>query len=277
MHRKSSATLAAGLFLWSASQAGAQATPVAERTTGVQAASARASGSPKPNTLPDGTPVKLRLGKTISSADATAGDSVEFEVLEDVKVNGAVVIEKGAVAQAIVTDAQHKKSLGRSGKLDVAVDSVQLADGESAPLRGTATVATSVVFFPTARLFLFTQGKDITIPEGTATTAYVQGDVDLDMSKFAPPATNSTPANQPVSSEVAIDADVPNCDVVVDGLFAGKTPSQLFLAPGAHEITVSKQGFVTWKRTLVVTGSSMHVSADLIPETAMAFLRPPGQ
>ena len=42
----------------------------------------------------DGTPVKLRLGRTISSADAKAGDEVDFEVLEDVKVNDTVVIAK---------------------------------------------------------------------------------------------------------------------------------------------------------------------------------------
>jgi len=34
--------------------------------------------------LEDGTPVKLRRARTISSADAHTGDTVDFEVLEDV-------------------------------------------------------------------------------------------------------------------------------------------------------------------------------------------------
>jgi hypothetical protein len=38
------------------------------------------------------TPVKLRLTWNVSSADADEGDSVDFEVLEDVAVNGIVVI-----------------------------------------------------------------------------------------------------------------------------------------------------------------------------------------
>src|SRR6266852_6797048 len=36
--------------------------------------------------LEDGTPIKLRLTRNLSSADATTGDRVDFEVLEDVKV-----------------------------------------------------------------------------------------------------------------------------------------------------------------------------------------------
>src|SRR5947199_10599707 len=41
--------------------------------------------------LEDGTPVKLRTARTISSADAHTGDTLDFEVLEDVMVNGTLV------------------------------------------------------------------------------------------------------------------------------------------------------------------------------------------
>jgi hypothetical protein len=34
--------------------------------------------------LEDGTPIKLRLTRNLSSADATTGDRVDFEVLEDI-------------------------------------------------------------------------------------------------------------------------------------------------------------------------------------------------
>ncbi|MGA8676485.1 MAG: hypothetical protein WB621_14810 [Candidatus Acidiferrales bacterium] len=47
-------------------------------------------------------------------------------------------------------------------------------------------VATAIVFFPAAPLFLFMKGKDITIPKGTEITAYINSDVPLDASKFAP-------------------------------------------------------------------------------------------
>src|SRR2546426_12533064 len=42
--------------------------------------------------LEDGTPVKLRLTRNLSSADATTGDRVDFDVLEDTKVRDLIVI-----------------------------------------------------------------------------------------------------------------------------------------------------------------------------------------
>jgi hypothetical protein len=45
-------------------------------------------------------------------------------------------------------------------------------------------VATGIVFFPAAPLFLFMHGKDIIIPKGTEITAYVAADTPLDSGKF---------------------------------------------------------------------------------------------
>src|ERR1700728_2483244 len=72
--------------------------------------------------LEDGTPIKLVLGETISSSDATVGQLVSFEVVEDVLVDGVVVVSKGGTAWATVTAAEPKRRLGRGGKLDLNVD-----------------------------------------------------------------------------------------------------------------------------------------------------------
>ena len=53
-------------------------------------------------TLPANTPVKLRLKQTITSKDAKPGQPVEFEVVEDVAVNGQVVIQRGAAVTGSV-------------------------------------------------------------------------------------------------------------------------------------------------------------------------------
>lgn len=82
--------------------------------------------------LEDGTPVKLRTARTISSADAHTGDTLEFEVLEDVMAEDRIVIQRGALALGTVTDAEPKRRMGRAGKLAVNIDSVQLSDGEKA-------------------------------------------------------------------------------------------------------------------------------------------------
>ncbi|HYL93515.1 MAG TPA: hypothetical protein VEW69_10200, partial [Alphaproteobacteria bacterium] len=41
--------------------------------------------------LHDGTPVRLRLSRNLSSADAKTGDTIDFEVLEDLKVDDVLV------------------------------------------------------------------------------------------------------------------------------------------------------------------------------------------
>src|SRR5258708_7568726 len=59
--------------------------------------------------LVEDTPVRLRLIRTISSKDATLGEKVDFEVVEDVKIGEVVVIRQGAMAIATVTEAQHRR------------------------------------------------------------------------------------------------------------------------------------------------------------------------
>ena len=46
-----------------------------------------------------------------------------------------------------------------------------------------AMVATGIVFFPAAPLFLFMHGKDITIPKGHEVTVYTNTDYDLTKAK----------------------------------------------------------------------------------------------
>lgn len=243
-----------------------------------EAADATVARAPVPNTLLDGTAIKLRLGENISSETSKTGDSVPFEVTEEVMVDGVVVIPKGAQALATVTNAEPKRRMGRGGKLDVNVDSVRLADGEKAQLRAVkdtsggghvgamtgAMVATAVVFFPAAPLFLFMHGKSVDIPKGTEVIAFVQGDMKLEMAKFAPvPAADAT-ATTAAASGLTIDASVPNCDIEVDGSFVGNTPSTLNLAPGKHDIVVKKAGYKDWTRSMTVSSGVVRVSADMV-------------
>lgn len=182
---------------------GAQATqtPQPDGAKDKQPAEKLASRSLKPPLafgLEDGTPIRLRLSKGLSSADAATGNRVEFEVLEDVKVKNTMVIPRGSIAMATITEAKHKRRMGRAGKLSINLENVRLADGERAPLhavkeaRGSshvgrmtmAMVGTGIAFFPVAPLFLFLSGRDISIPQGTEITAYIAGDIPLDPQKF---------------------------------------------------------------------------------------------
>ncbi len=269
--------LAVSLVLSSACNSQTPAQPTQSASTAV-APTALATPA-APNTLLDGTAIKLRLAENLSSATAKTGQSVSFEVTEDLLVQGVVVMAKGAQALATVTDASTKKSMGRGGKLDVNVDSARLADGEKVQLRAVkdgkggghvgamtgAMVATAIVFFPAAPLFLFVHGKDITIPKGTEVTAFVEGDTKLDMAKFAPAASQSgVLAAAAAPSGLSIDASVANCDIEVDGSFMGSTPSTLTLTPGKHDIVLKKTGYQDWTRSMTVGTGAVRLSADMV-------------
>ena len=236
--------------------------------------------------LDDGTPIKLRLNRNLSSADAKTGDNIDFEVLEEVRVGEVVVIPKGSTAIGTVTDAEHKKRMARGGKLDIEIDYVKLADSEKATLRavketkggghtGAMTggiVATSLIIWPAAPFFLFMHGKDVTIPKGTEITAYVNGVMPLDPAKFAPtlaPTSNvaavSTVSSQsnPTSAQLEITSNPAGAEISVDGNFVGDTPSELAVATGVHTITISKHGYKPWERKLTVSGGKVSVAAEL--------------
>jgi hypothetical protein len=247
--------------------------------------------------LEDSTPVKLRINRNVSSADAQVNETVDFEVLEEVKVHDVCVIPRGATAWGTVTEAQPKRRMGRGGKLDINIDNVRLASGEKVALRAVkdmkggghqgamtgAIVATSIVFFPAAPLFLLVHGKDITIPKGTEITAYINGDIPLDPKKFvtqtiASPEAGATTAQSGTDaasaqngnglnatlSTVEVKSTPDGAEITVDEKFMGNTPSSLRLTVGDHKIKLEKSGFKTWERTLTVgAGETATVAPSL--------------
>jgi hypothetical protein len=243
----------------------------------------------------DGTPVKLRIAQTVSSADAHVNDRVEFEVLEEIRISGVLIVPKGGIALGTVTEAQPKRRMARGGKLEIVMDSVRLADGEKAALRATkggnggghagamtvGIVATALVCFVCAPLFLLMHGKDITIPKDTEIPAFVDGNMPLDLAKFqdAAPSPQQVQANPSASGgatsavsqangEAGIEiTSVPSAaDVELDGNFIGNTPSSIGVSPGDHTISVKKKGYKTWERKIKVSSGKVNVFAELEAE-----------
>src|SRR6266404_6137019 len=278
-------------------QSAAQSKPDAKDQQPAQKPEATPLKQPLAFGLEDATPVKLRINRNISSADAQVNETVDFEVLEDVKVRDVVVIPRGGMAWATVTEAQPKRRMGRAGKLNINIDNVRLTSGEKVALRAIkdvkgvghqgaitgAIVATSIVFFPAAPLFLPVHGKDITIPKGTEITAYINGDIPLDPKKFvaqttANPEAGAAPGQptasaavgqngngaDPALSAVDIKSTPDGADITVDEKFMGSTPSSLRLTVGDHKIKLGKLGFKTWERTMTVSaGATATVNATL--------------
>jgi hypothetical protein len=129
-------------------------------------------------TLQDGTPVRLRLNRTVSSANAHVGETVDFEL---------------------------------------SIDSVRLPDGRTIPLRATrekgdgdmsgARVAATIAASP---VLVWVKGKDVVFEKGTETTAYVSGDARIEESQ---PRTSLAP-DSAADRSAAPSAVLTNADIV---------------------------------------------------------------
>ena len=80
------------------------------------------------------------------------------------------------------------------------------------------------------------------------------------------PVDEGEAAAAPVQASLAIDSTPSGADIEIDGAFVGNTPSTIDVKPGSHQISVKKNGFVTWTRTLNVTGGTIHLNAELDAE-----------
>ncbi len=219
--------------------------------------------------LQDGTPVKLRLTQNLSSADAKAGQEIFLEVADDIELDGVIVLRRGSPAIGVVTEAEAKRRMGRAGKLSFNITDVLLADDEKAPLRavndssgdshvkGMTGMMASGVPMAAAPFLLLMHGENTSFPKGTEITAFIDGDMHLNLANFEP-------APQPAAqASLVIDSIPTGAEVELDGAPMGHTPLTVAIAPGSHQIAVKKKGFSDWSKTLQVTGGAVHVNAEL--------------
>jgi len=146
-------------------------------------------------TLANGTPVHLKLGKTISTAGAHVGDVVELHAAEEVVVDGITVVPIGATAVGIVTEVEPKKRLGRGGKLALSINFLRLGNNEKAAVRSfqESSESSSLAGAGVSQ----GHGKDIVFAEGSDFTAYVDGDVHLKKEEFLAVKDGANPAAAP--------------------------------------------------------------------------------
>lgn len=130
-------------------------------------------------TVPDGTELNVVTTEEISSKTAAEGDALTFKIDEDVRVNGKVVIAKGALVKGEVSNVKKSGRMGKGGALSIRVLSTETVDGQKVKLRASkgkegddktgTTVALVVLFGP---LGFLKKGKDAKIKEGTRIKAY---------------------------------------------------------------------------------------------------------
>src|SRR5690242_11909756 len=159
-------------------------------------------------TLPVGTPVRLRLAQTISSADATAGAPVPFEVVDDVIANSVLVVPHGAVVTGAVAAVHSHGRSGKGGSLRIKLDVLHAGNGLRIPIGttapGVAAPATAMmagsVSIPVpppvaSPLAVFASGADVSIAKGLELVVYTERALSATSDKLtAKPATAAAPA-----------------------------------------------------------------------------------
>jgi hypothetical protein len=248
--------------------------------------------------LPEGTRVRVRLEQALSSATSEEGQAVNLSIIDDVKIGDTVVLSQGSACVGTITQAIPKRRMGRTGKIDFAIERVVAVDGSNVPLRysptkreggsnatkaGILTAAGAVVFWPVAPVFLLMKGKDVTVNKGLTFDVFTDQRFTLSAKavtiapagtntvQTAPPAmtipaaatTIPAPPPPPAPASVTIKSEPDGAEIELDGAFVGSTPTTLQLAAGPHLVTV-KKGSANWTRTVQIqAGSTITLDAPL--------------
>lgn len=146
-------------------------------------------------TIPADTLVKIAVQTELDSRNSRVGDPVTFQAVDDVYVNGVLVIPKGAVGTGKVSRVEQAKNFGRDGKLEITFDSIGSLGGgavpvflgdkakeETASLAKTAgaTVAGIALLGPVGVIGgAFVHGQDIHVTPGSQMYVQTKGDTPV--------------------------------------------------------------------------------------------------
>lgn len=130
--------------------------------------------------LPAGTLIPLETTVLLKSGDVTYGESIEFKVRRDVKINGQTVIPANSIARGQVTKMKKSGMFGSEGELSVKPTELILNNGTIIPLTGGQITQEGKNKLVLA-IFLcwFIKGGQAEIPAATAVEAYTAQDVNL--------------------------------------------------------------------------------------------------
>jgi hypothetical protein len=121
-----------------------------------------------------GTNIPLETVSTIQSDLVTVGQTIDFRVKYDVKVDGKTVVAAGSMAKGQVMRAQKAKGLGKEGFFEIQIKSVTAIDGQEVFLTGgnvyqegddKQSLAIFLGVF-VCILFLTMKGKNAQVPSG---------------------------------------------------------------------------------------------------------------
>jgi len=136
-----------------------------------------------------GTSVPLETVNMIQSDLVSVGQTIDFRVKYDVKVENQVVIPAGSIAKGQVMRSQKAKGLGKEGFVEIQIKSVTAVDGQEIFLTGgnvyqsgedKQTLAILLGVFVCV-LFLTMKGKNAEVPPGYQVTASVATTMNIEI------------------------------------------------------------------------------------------------
>ena len=245
----------------------------------------------------DGQTVKLKLRNILTTDNVQKGDTIDFDVVEDILVNGHVVIAKGATGHAKIVDIRGAfNPRAKDAEVTFQFSTVSSVDQQELPLRPQPEKTK--------------KGKEVLIHEksvipgqithvvgadkGKEYEAYIDGSFSVNASDAIAVTPSGAPAASAASqpgvtvaptaapapptplaaadvtlapSSVEFSSTPDGADIVIDGNVVGSTPSTLRLTPGHHTIEIRMAGYRTWSRIMVVDPESHpSVRATLVKQ-----------
>ena len=173
--------------------------------------------------LAEGTPVALRLVTGIKAKEAEVGDVAEFVLEHDLQHGETLLAKEGTAVQAVVIEASKAKWFSRGSKLGIDIQGLRLLNGQTLPLRGTPEyhggvgpaaqigggliaeaakpssgkasplvpgvgpglcVLCEMVLVPASAVTLVAPGTNHNVQANTLATAYVDGNMPLNIESF---------------------------------------------------------------------------------------------
>jgi len=137
-------------------------------------------------TLKAGSIVPLQAINQVKAADVEEGQTVDFQVVQDVNVDGICAIPRGTLVKGKVSEARKSSLAGTKGRLVINISSMNLPNGEPVFFSNTdvringknrtpLAVVTGLFFWPC----IFIPGTKAVMPSGYEVQATVAANTTI--------------------------------------------------------------------------------------------------
>lgn len=143
-----------------------------------------AASAPGKIVIPKGIALPLVFASDVNAKDAKVGDKLSLTLAQDVISDGVILLTKGTLSFATVTEVDKPRVMGIPGEIFFQADSIQMGSetiklNGSAAKQGVGDETKAALLNLGAPIGFFVHGQDAKIKQGAVFTAYVAEDTSL--------------------------------------------------------------------------------------------------